>query len=134
MFDLIVELHTLFPSKLLHGSIFKWHEENIDNDSVPMRFKKFVLSIKRKALWKDNKDLGLVLVGAYKNRNCSDILEHIASYVHRTYDDDDNCRNVRGSEYEGGYVYHSGRQWYSEDGYDSNDYEYGGYFMEYDYR
>jgi hypothetical protein len=95
MFDFILEFHTLFPTKTLNESILKWYEENVDNDSVPMWCKKIVLFIKRKTLWENNRDLGQVLLRAYKSRSCIDILEHIASYVHSTSDDDDDddCRS-----------------------------------------
>ena len=84
MFDFILEFHSLFPTEAMNESISKWYDDNVDNDSVPSRFKEFVISLKRKALWEDNRDLGLVLLRTYKSRNCSEILEHIVSYVRST--------------------------------------------------
>jgi hypothetical protein len=111
MFYFIEEYYALFPSKKFYGSILKW-KKNFDSDSVPLWFKKFVLSLKRKALWEDNKDLGLVLLRTYKSRSCTDILEHIVPYVHSTYDG-----NVEaGNEYYG-------KPWYCDDGYDTDEYD-----------
>jgi hypothetical protein len=58
MFDFILEFHTLFPTVTLtlNESILNWYEKNDDNDSIPMWFRKFVISIKRKALWENNRE------------------------------------------------------------------------------
>lgn len=119
MFDFILKFHTLFLTRTLDKSILKWYKENDDNDSVPSKFKKFVFSIKRKALWENNKELGLVLLRTYKSRSCTDILEHIVSYVCRTYDDDDDDDEWSSeSESESAYDRH---------GWDDYDSHYGNY-------
>lgn len=117
MFKIILTCYALFPTEGIKQFILYWHQKCIRvNNAVPMGIGKLVHSIRRKALWENNRDLALVLVRAYKNKNmsCGDILEHISSYVHSVpfthydfyfkHDDDDHYTE---SDSDGDYYYYN---------------------------
>ena len=99
--------------------------------------KKLVFSLEREALLEENRDLALVLVRAYKNKNmsCIDILEHIPPYLcsvpfdfANIYNHGDYEEDYEDDSYSGKPAINYRRLLFSdhyESGYSSDGYSYG---------